>query len=1243
MVTRGDARGAGARLNDVEKYKELIDRLFCRDNAQFEGYTLFGEPEIVVPERLVRATLHRRTDASHGHDAFQLTIFDRITDLAGELWEHTARNLLRVGALNHPALPQIAMGKFVPSEDIAFTLTRERGEPINIDHTVAWAHRNPVRAFEHFSTLLDALNELHSAGIIHRNLTAASLNTHVIDLAEPDEVDIVLSRFEMSTLMGNIIRTVGAGSGAETVAEVREFYTAPSGIEHERHLAYLAPELHSYLFDEHTSVRRDWVTTDVYGLAATAWEWFCGRIPDVLPEPYAEVQRADPEDRKAALARLQRAMVSHLASAGLPAALADTLRRMMEPHPDSRWTAYQAAKHLGESWQNIRAHWAKPEEKRPRLVAFMPDESVQMLYEERKWIRHSPATPAGQEELRFFLQRELAEAVLVHSARGALGYATGPEDRLKEAQWVLIGQRAVWFCAVLYDPVPMTNVRKHFNQVLVIKYLRDKDITMELVTAKRRRKIESGLELIPFRPGQNMTKVVEGRRSWADLQEAVRGHARTDTLNEMYLRSLQFLLSYQRMVLQARSYPFRVVGATQQGTVTIEFDEEADADRRHSSPMLSAYALDERRRPRFADFFSGLDGEREGKATLLNVVGRGSTREPYFGGKSVTAVFREYVDPYTLRVSTQGVGSIPKAGWIRHVDDGGTGPQLDRQERGLALLRAQPLLIESLREPFSFDLGRGRWIDPHPVQGEVDFDAVSRKLIERMLGTHPFFALQGPPGSGKSTLTAAAVRRNLAVEQGARILVTSQSNHTLDGLARKLIQQQSPRTLILRETPAEKEDEVRDDLVRAHTLTHLTRSVQDASTRLLKARLARKSYEHPPYDDSPYSHDLVELAKRWWIDLPNLPPLKEARRELAEQWLKHITSNQLELSDRIRSGASVVLATCSIAATVNDGRWDPKDLFDWVIVEEAAKAWSTEIIVPLVLGVRWTLIGDHLQLGPHREEELEAFLDSLRSHPDPLVALEYEQKDDHLKALRLFQQIFAGRTEEDYKLADSAVGRIEKQFRMDKTIAEPVSRAFYPRVPLREEEGLPLSFLKTERHKPHDLTEPVFLRGRPLVWVDTGGCEGFGDEPRWRNEGEVNLVDRIAQSMLPTSAPPDRLDDDGSLAVLTPYKAQLELLSGRDSVRGREYTVHSFQGREADRVIVSLVRSTADPGGGIERNVGHVGRRELINVLMSRAKRLLVVVGDLRHFATYGGEHWATVIKVLRHYGEVVSADEVGP
>jgi superfamily I DNA and/or RNA helicase len=85
--------------------------------------------------------------------------------------------------------------------------------------------------------------------------------------------------------------------------------------------------------------------------------------------------------------------------------------------------------------------------------------------------------------------------------------------------------------------------------------------------------------------------------------------------------------------------------------------------------------------------------------------------------------------------------------------------------------------------------------------------------------------------------------------------------------------------------------------------------------------------------------------------------------------------------------------------------------------------------------------------------------------------------------------------------------------------------------------------------------------------------------------------------------------------------------------------VHSFQGREADRVIVSLVRArwvSHDP----VRNVGHVGQDEVINVLLSRAKRLMVLVGNLDHFGANGGQSWADVVRVVRRYGLVLRADE---
>jgi superfamily I DNA and/or RNA helicase len=87
------------------------------------------------------------------------------------------------------------------------------------------------------------------------------------------------------------------------------------------------------------------------------------------------------------------------------------------------------------------------------------------------------------------------------------------------------------------------------------------------------------------------------------------------------------------------------------------------------------------------------------------------------------------------------------------------------------------------------------------------------------------------------------------------------------------------------------------------------------------------------------------------------------------------------------------------------------------------------------------------------------------------------------------------------------------------------------------------------------------------------------------------------------------------------------------------FTVHSFQGREADRVIVSLVRTTrvsTEPA----HNVGHVGTDEVINVLLSRAKRLLVLVGRFEHFHNNGGATWRSLSTMVRRFGTVVPPEE---
>ncbi len=131
-------------------------------------------------------------------------------------------------------------------------------------------------------------------------------------------------------------------------------------------------------------------------------------------------------------------------------------------------------------------------------------------------------------------------------------------------------------------------------------------------------------------------------------------------------------------------------------------------------------------------------------------------------------------------------------------------------------------------------------------------------------------------------------------------------------------------------------------------------------------------------------------------------------------------------------------------------------------------------------------------------------------------------------------------------------------------------------------------------------------RAGPFVLIDTAGCgfdeTGSADDPSTVNPAQA---DRTAAEVRRILARGVAAIDVG---VITPYFAQVRALRDRlapELAHGLEVsTVDGFQGREKLAIVVDLVRS--NPDGAI----GFLGDRRRTNVAITRAKRLLVVVGD---------------------------------
>lgn len=315
---------------------------------------------------------------------------------------------------------------------------------------------------------------------------------------------------------------------------------------------------------------------------------------------------------------------------------------------------------------------------------------------------------------------------------------------------------------------------------------------------------------------------------------------------------------------------------------------------------------------------------------------------------------------------------------------------------------------------------------------------------------------------------------------------------------------------------------------------------------------------------------------------------------MAQEWVDRLGTLRGNFEEFLAKTRSLVCGTC-----VGLGRSQfgvARNRYDWVIVDEAARATPGELAVAIQSGRRVLLVGDHRQLPPLYTEPMVRRIAADLHWPDRSVLTRSD-----------FERAF----ESEYGRKVGAT--LQTQYRMAPPIGELVSACFYP-VPLQPGRGDPPLWF-----------DQIPDRIRSIVtWVDTSDA-GRESYDRSKSPGFDNLYEAreildllrsictggpFVQSLMAHSA-----EDEKPIGVICMYAAQERLLqrmlSEQDWATGYRRlikidTVDSYQGKENRIIIVSTTRNND------RFEQGFLSSTERVNVAISRAMDRLVIVGAAR-------------------------------
>ncbi len=305
-----------------------------------------------------------------------------------------------------------------------------------------------------------------------------------------------------------------------------------------------------------------------------------------------------------------------------------------------------------------------------------------------------------------------------------------------------------------------------------------------------------------------------------------------------------------------------------------------------------------------------------------------------------------------------------------------------------------------------------------------------------------------------------------------------------------------------------------------------------------------------------------------------------------KQWREDIVGKQnYALNEIILETVDLVGATC---IGVSSQKRFANLQFDVTIIDEAGQIQIHNALVPMSVSNKLIMLGDYKQIPPSADQEL-------------IEACEINGVDPELLKKSLFEKMFN-------ELPDSNKMMLDTQYRMPGEIADTISEWFY------NGEYKSPDFKRSMKGLMPELSD------KPFIVVDTSDVKDRYEQ-RTPERGTFNVLESEICKQIVRHVIGEKLDIKMSeIGVISAYGDQVarikKALKGvvpPETANSMVATLDSFQGQERDLIIYSFTKSSKKKP--TMSRIGFLNELRRLNVAMSRCKKTLVMIGDMRFLA----------------------------